>query len=82
MEMTYKGKTYKLVELVEPHTHELHDIIAIFEIKNSCDGEYYDFGRCINYFYGATCTSLEMCEKIAQQYIDQALGELDNEKRQ
>lgn len=63
----YKNKKYMFCELREPHwcnNPGLHDIIAIFEIKN----DEYIF---VNYFYGAAYTSKEEAIEIAKEYIDE-----------
>lgn len=54
----YKGKTYEVVELVEPKGSKQpgahHDIIAIFEVKKNPDPKVeIPMVRLVNWFYGA-----------------------------
>lgn len=67
MELKHKGKTYELVELKEPITNELFDIIAIFETRKN--GDFWELGGFINYFYGASVESKENIKSIALDYI-------------
>ena len=67
MELKHKGKTYELVELKEPITNELFDIIAIFETRK--DGDFWELGDFVNYFYGASVESEENIKSIALDYI-------------
>lgn len=73
MELKHKGKTYELVELKEPTTNETFDIIAIFETRKN--GDFWELGDFINYFYGASLESKENIKRIALDYIK------DNEKQ-
>ena len=67
MELKQKNKTYELVELKEPTKSETFDIIAIFETRKN--GDFWELGDFINYFYGASLESTENIKRIALDYI-------------